>query len=173
MKRYKGGGTLPPKPQVRDVVIGLVGGTLGILGLYGLSLITEYPVLLAPFGASCVLLFAAPHAPFTQPRNVMGGYFVATVIGLLLSLTFNSHPLAMAFGVGLSIAAMQIFRVVHPPAGAVPLVIMIAGSPLRDALDTMVSLFLGAVFLLLLALLLNTIGRDKRWPHYWWGKHPH
>ncbi|UKE85785.1 HPP family protein [Pectobacterium colocasium] len=30
---------------------------------------------MAPFGATCVILFAASASPFTQPRNVIGEYY--------------------------------------------------------------------------------------------------
>lgn len=171
MKKFKGGGQLPPKASVREILIGLFGGTLGIAGLYGLTLITEYPILLAPFGASCVLLFAAPKAPLAQPRNVMGGYLVSTFVGLVFAWAFGSHPVSVSVGVGVAIALMQIVRMVHPPGGAATLVIILADGPLTQPFQTMVSIFIGSVFLLLLALFLNGIGREGKWPHYWWGKH--
>lgn len=169
MQRYLGGGQLPPRASWREVIIGFVGGTLGVGGLYCLSLITEYPILLAPFGASCVLLFAASKAPLAQPRNVMGGYLIATLVGLAFAYGFGDHPVAIALSVGLSIALMQLTRMLHPPAGAVPLVIMLAGGPLSTPIQTMISIFLGATFLVGLAMLLNGLGKDGRWPHYWWG----
>ena len=42
------------------------------------------PLLMAPFGASCVLLFAVPNSPLSQPANVIGGHAVATLAGLAL-----------------------------------------------------------------------------------------
>ena len=59
--RLSGGGALPPKADAIQKLKGFVGGTAGILVL---SLLADYsgiPWLMAPFGATCVLLFAVPH----------------------------------------------------------------------------------------------------------------
>lgn len=37
---------------------------------------------MAPFGASCVLAFGIWNAPFSQPRNIIGGHIVSTFVGL-------------------------------------------------------------------------------------------
>ena len=107
--------------------LGFAGGTLaiGVLGL--LVKETGLPLLIAPFGASCVLLFAAPESAFAQPRNVMLGHLFASAVGLGVFAIAGVGVWQMAVGVGLAIAVMQLTRTVHPPAGADPLVILLAG----------------------------------------------
>ena len=68
MRRLQGGGTLPPKPTMTQLLKGLVGSTLGILAVCLLGQSTGFPWLMAPFGATCVLLFAVPTSPLAQPR---------------------------------------------------------------------------------------------------------
>ena len=78
---------------------------------------------MAPFGASCVLLFSVSGSPLSQPANVIGGHVVATLVGLVLRLLLPNEWWAAALAVGLAIALMAALRVTHPPAGADPLVV--------------------------------------------------
>ncbi|BFM16657.1 hypothetical protein R50073_28400 [Maricurvus nonylphenolicus] len=78
-------------------------------------------LLIAPFGATCVLLFAAPQSPFSRKRNVIGGYLLCGLSGLLaaeLPLEAFNASIALA----LAIASMVYCQVVHPPAGAIPII---------------------------------------------------
>lgn len=90
---------------------------LGLLGLWSGGL-----WLVAPFGASSVLLFAAPSAVLSQPANVVGGNMLAAAIALLLVAFWPGHVWLAAVAAGLAIALMVLMRIVHPPAGATALV---------------------------------------------------
>jgi CBS-domain-containing membrane protein len=81
---------------------------------------------MAPFGASCVLLFSLSGSPLSQPANVIGGHFISTLVGLVLRLLFPNEWWAAALAVGLAIALMSALRITHPPAGADPLVVFAA-----------------------------------------------
>ncbi len=81
------------------------------------------PLLIAPFGASCALVFGAPASPLAQPKNVVGGHVVSAFCGLLAATLVPDVMSAMALGVGLAIAGMLITETLHPPAGANPIVI--------------------------------------------------
>ncbi len=83
-------------------------------------------LLIAPFGASCVLAFALPQSPLAQPRNIVGGHFISTAIGLATLSLLGSQPLAFGAGVGVAIAAMELTGTLHPPAGADPIVVLTA-----------------------------------------------
>lgn len=100
-------------------------GTTLALGL--VALLGEHQgvmMLIAPFGASAVLLFAVPDSPLSQPANVIGGHLLATALALLMDAVLPDSLLATVFTVGLVVAAMSLFRLTHPPAGADPLVVM-------------------------------------------------
>lgn len=60
--------TCPPRPSMRQVLIGLLGGILGIGTIAWLTQLTNVPLLIAPFGATCVLLFAAPLRRLLNPE---------------------------------------------------------------------------------------------------------
>ncbi len=64
------GGKRPQHPGVRAVLLGGLGGFLAIGTLAFLSARLDVMLLLGSFGASCVLVFGYPDAPFAQPMNV-------------------------------------------------------------------------------------------------------
>jgi CBS-domain-containing membrane protein len=99
------------------------GGLVAIATLGALTNLAGHPMLMAPFGASCVLIFSVAASPLSQPANVVGGHFIATLVGLLLRMVFPNEWWAVAIAVGAAIALMAALRVTHPPAGADPLVV--------------------------------------------------
>jgi len=112
----------PTQPWRVTLLAGL-GGLLAIGCVAALSNYMHTPLLIAPFGASCVLLFAAPNSPLSQPAHVVGGHVVATAVGLVLHAFLPNEWWAVALAVGLAIALMGALRVTHPPAGANPLLV--------------------------------------------------
>ncbi|MEA2094146.1 MAG: HPP family protein [Pseudomonadota bacterium] len=115
--RHQPGQTFPV------VVKAGMGGLLAIGAVAWLSHVTGNPLLMAPFGATCVLLFSVPNSPLSQPANVIGGHLVSTAIGLMLHMMLPVEWWSLGLAVGLAIAAMAALRVTHPPAGADPLVV--------------------------------------------------
>jgi CBS-domain-containing membrane protein len=82
--------------------------------------LTGLTLLVAPFGASCVLVVALPASPLARPRNVIGGHLIATGAGLCVFTLLGAGPLTLALGVGLAISAMLLTGTLHPPARANP-----------------------------------------------------
>ncbi len=167
LRKVRGGGSLQPRPTIENVARGGLGGTLGILLLMYLTTLSGTPWIMAPFGATCVLLFALPGSPLAQPRNVIGGHVISTFIGLLFIHLMGDSIWSVSLAVGLSIAAMQIFRIVHAPAGADPIVVILSGIYGFDFLLSPV--LSGSVALVLVGLVVNNLGRGLRWPDYWLG----
>jgi len=85
------------------------------------------PFLVAPMGASAVLLFAVPASPLAQPWSIIGGNIVSAVIGVACAAWITNPIDAAPIAVALSIAAMFAFRCVHPPSGAVALTAVLGG----------------------------------------------
>lgn len=98
----------------------LVG--LGLTGLFVLSPSVNLKLglfLVAPFGATSVLLFAVPNSPLAQPWSAIVGNTVAALVGVAVCLFVNDPLLRIALAVGLAVSATIVLRAVHPPAGAV------------------------------------------------------
>ncbi|MDW6001838.1 HPP family protein [Vibrio mangrovi] len=83
--------------------------------------------VIAPFGATTVLVFGAPYNPMAQPKNVILGHLLTAFIGLVTLKFFGVTPTSLAVSVGISLAAMLITQTMHPPAGGNPLIIMLTG----------------------------------------------
>ena len=95
---------------------------LGLSGLFLLSPSVDLELglyLVAPFGASSVLLFAVPNSPLAQPWSAIVGNTVAAIVGVAVCLLVADPALRIALAVGLAITATILCRAVHPPAGAV------------------------------------------------------
>lgn len=110
---------------VRSLCGGLVGILLtGFLSTYLLG--TSAPLLIAPMGASAVLLFGVPASPLAQPWSIIGGNFIASTIGVVCVFVIPDTVTAAAVAVALTIAMMQVARCIHPPSGAVALTTVLA-----------------------------------------------
>lgn len=110
----------PPLEALRAGVGALVG--LGVVGLFLLSPVIDLELglyLVAPFGASSVLLFAIPNSPLAQPWSAVVGNTLAALIGVAVCLLLADPVLRIAVAVGLTIGVTMLCRAVHPPAGAV------------------------------------------------------
>lgn len=85
------------------------------------------PWIIAPMGASAVLLFAVPASPLAQPWAMLGGNVLAAAIGVACARGFPAPVLAAAVAVSSSIGVMFALRCIHPPAGAVALTAVVGG----------------------------------------------
>ena len=75
--------------------------------------------LVAPLGATAVLLFAVPNSPLAQPWSAVIGNTVAALVGVAVSMFIHEPALRIAVAVALAIIVTFMLRAVHPPAGAV------------------------------------------------------
>ena len=85
------------------------------------------PALIAPMGASSVLLFAVPASPLAQPRAFIGGNLISAIIGVSAAKVIPDAMAAAAVAVALSIVLMAASRCLHPPSGAVALTAVLGG----------------------------------------------
>ncbi|MBO9506471.1 HPP family protein [Thalassospira sp. A3_1] len=98
--------------------LGVAGFVLSFLDLHAAGL-----YLIAPFGASSVLLFAVPNSPLAQPWSAIVGNSVAALAGVAVCYVIPDPVLRVAVAVGLAITVMILARAVHPPGGAVAMVV--------------------------------------------------
>ncbi len=114
--------------QVLVSVIAGIGATLaiGLLSFLELSL-SEVALIMAPFGATTVLVFGVPDSPLAQPKNVIFGHLITAIIGIVFTQYVGVTPLTLAIATGLGVSVMLLTKTTHPPAGANPMLIMLAG----------------------------------------------
>jgi len=145
----------------RETPISGIGGFLGIFGILMTSfqlLDPEVAVYIVPsMGASAVLLFATPHAPFSQPWNVIGGHLFSAIIGVACWHWIPNYVFAASASVGLAISAMVYTRSIHPPGGATALAAVIGSERLHQLGYDYVfqTILLGSVSILIVAIVFN------------------
>lgn len=154
-----------PRFARHDVLASWLGGLLAITSLGLISTWSHYPFVVAPFGASTVLLFGHPGSPLAQPRNIVLGNTLAAVVSVLCVASMGSNPLAMGLAVGITIALGQLLRCLHPPAGAVALLgVLLKAQPVFVLLP----MLSGSLLLTLMAVLFSRLRRGETpYPHHW------
>jgi len=148
----------------KNALPALVSGFGGAVAIWLLAALTEnlgQALLIAPFGASCVLLFALPQSPLARPRNVIGGHVISALVGLVVLTFIGDGVTAMGIGVGLAIALMQFTGTHHPPAGGDPLVVILAGAGWSFLLQPILA---GTVALVLLAWVYHRFVSKRAYP---------
>ena len=174
LSKMKGGAKSPPGVGMSEIVWSLIGSASGIgICAYLSSRYFEpfdLTLIIGSFGASAVLVYAAIKSPLAQPRNLIGGHVLSGLVGVACFQVFG-HDLwvAAALGVSFAIAAMLATKTLHPPGGATALIAVIGGKKIHDLgfFYALVPAGLGAVILLIIALLVNNLSRNRRYPEYW------
>jgi len=165
LAKFKGDGApLPPKPTLKAVGLAWLGGFIAIATVAGITNLLSVGLVLGSFGATCVLVFGYPDVPFSQPRNVILGHLISSLVGLIYLSVFGAHWWAVALAVATAISLMMVTRTVHPPAGSNPVIVFLLQPSWSFLLfPTLV----GALVLTAVALVYNNASREARYPKYW------
>ncbi|MDL2328354.1 HPP family protein [Desulfosarcina sp. OttesenSCG-928-A07] len=178
MKSYfskmRGCSTRPPASRPVEVLLGFVGScvALYVVGvLHALSMNTSgFPLIMAPFGASAVLVFGAFRSPLAQPRNVIGGHVLSAIVGVTVYQLVGDNPVvAVSLSVSAAIALMHITQTLHPPGGATAFVTA-AGGPAVHALGywyVLTPCAIGSGIMVLVALIVNNVPKEHKYPQFW------
>ncbi|WP_230635972.1 HPP family protein [Sphingomonas sp. Leaf4] len=94
---------------------------------------SDLPIIVAPLGASAVLVFAVPASPLAQPWPVLGGNILSTLVGVAAFDLIPNVEVAAGVAVGAAIALMSLLRCLHPPGGAAALTAVIGSAGVHDA----------------------------------------
>ncbi len=172
--KMKGGAKSPPGVGVFELVWSWLGSAVGIMICAYMSAKYFEPLdmtlLIGSFGATAVLLYAAIKSPLSQPRNLVGGHIISGLVGVGCQRLFGDVSwIAATMAVSLAIAAMLATKTLHPPGGATALIAVVGGAKIHN-LGFMYAFFpagTGAVILLIIALIVNNLSKNRRYPEYW------
>lgn len=154
----------------REKIISTVGGFLGIFGILMTSywlLDPDVAIMIVPsMGASAVLLFAAPHVPFSQPWNVFGGHAFSAIVGVACWQLIPDYTIAASASVGLAIGVMYLTRCIHPPGGATALAAVIGSEKLHNLGYSyeVQPIMLNTITILIVAVVFNNLFHWRRYP---------
>ena len=160
-------GVLGPSERLRaglGIFLGL--GITTLASTMAVGTIADAPLLIAPMGASAILLFAAPASPFAQPWAVIGGHMVAALVGVTVAHLVGTPMLAAPLAVAISFGVMTLFRCVHPPSGAIALIAVLGGPKISEMgySFALVPVLLNSVLLIASALIYNNL-TGRSFPH--------
>ncbi|NOR25023.1 MAG: HPP family protein [Desulforhopalus sp.] len=174
LQKMKGGGQSPPKVALVEVFWSWIGSFLGIAAVslihYKMLEQTGLMMILGSFGASAVLIYGAIRSPLAQPRNLLGGHILSAVIGVTAFQWLGGQLwLAVAVAVSVSIALMHLTKTLHPPGGATALIAVIGGESVHNLgyLYVVTPVALGASVMLLVAIIVNNIPKNRKYPEFW------
>jgi CBS-domain-containing membrane protein len=156
--------SLPPRASKRVIALAALGSGLAISVIGVLGLATQSTLLLGSLGATCVLLFGFPDAPFSQPRNILLGHLISSFIGLSLVSILGYELWVLSAALAIAIGTMMFTRTVHPPAGSNPVIIFL----LHPSWNFMIFPTLtGAVLIIIIGLFYLNVTRLEKYPKYW------
>lgn len=172
--KMKGGAKSPPGVGLTEILWSWLGSVIGIGTCGYLSAKYFEPrdltLIIGSFGASAVLVYGAIKSPLAQPRNLIGGHIISGIVGVACYQLFGQTIwIAAALSVSLAISTMLITKTLHPPGGATALIAVIGGKKIHDLgfLYAFLPAGTGAIILLIVALLVNNLSKNRKYPEYW------
>jgi CBS-domain-containing membrane protein len=158
------------RSQYLAVLAGAAGGAIAISIMELFSARAAFPLVAIPFATSIVLVLGTPKAEPAQPRALIGGHLISTVVGLAVVKLCGPMPWAAAMAVGFAMVAMHLTGTFHPPAGIDPLVVVTNNMSWGFLV---VPVGAGALLLAAFAFVWHNVvarGANKEdiWPIRWW-----
>lgn len=168
--------TLTRKP-LSEIFWSWLGAFLGIFAIWQLNKYMGIQdntnlFFIGSFGATAVLIYGAPMAEFSQPRNLVGGHVISALTGVIVHMLLPDQvALAGALAVSIAIAAMLITHTSHPPGGATALIAVTGGPTIYDLgfKYVLAPVLVGVVIMLLIALIVNNLSSNesRHYPKHW------
>lgn len=156
------------RAETARIVLGALIGiaVTAVVTRLWLGPLASVPLLIAPMGASAVLLFAVPASPLAQPWPMFVGNVVSALIGVACARMIAIPEVAAAVAVAAALLAMGCLRCLHPPGGAVALTAALGGPAVEIAGYgfAFAPVALNSALLLATALLFNNLARHP-YPH--------
>jgi CBS domain-containing membrane protein len=158
--------------SLRDRLIACLGALIGVCGTAAICGFLfrhdpHLPLIVAPVGASAVLLFAVPASPLAQPWPIIGGNSLSALIGLVVAHLVPEPVLALGLALTLAIAGMSLARCLHPPGGAAALIAAMGGAQVESFgfWFPLAPVALNSVLLVGLGILFHKLTR-RAYPHH-------
>lgn len=147
------------------LIAGAAGGAVASWLMDFFSGVAGMPLTIVPFATSILVVMGTPEAEPAQPRALIGGHLVSTIVGIVVVHFTGPSAYAAAAAVGIAMLAMHLTRSFHPPAGIDPLIVV------HNSLSwhfLLVPVAAGAVMLAAFAYIWHRTTGSGRWPLRWW-----
>ena len=157
-KQLKIGNSFQPSFKYRRILISFSGAFIAINILVVVCIYNDQSLLIAPFGASTVLIFGAEESPLAHPRNLIMGNILGAISAVFSFSFLGNNSFSCGIAVAITIALGQLFRCLHPPAGAVALLCVISNANLNFILSP---ILIGSLILVMWGIIFDRISNKK------------
>ena len=158
------------RSQPLVILAGAAGGAIAIGSMVAFSIDSAFPLFAIPFATSIVTVLGSPKVEPAQPRALVGGHLLSTLVGLLVVKMFGTAPWLAAVAVSVAMVTMHLTDTFHPPAGIDPLVVVVNNMPWSFLI---VPVGIGALLLATFAFAWHNLVTRRAdvgdvWPIRWW-----
>ncbi|MEH7117173.1 HPP family protein [Neobacillus vireti] len=163
LKKMKGEARKQSNIDYIDSIISALGGLIAIITIGFVAVYSGYPMVLAPLGASCVLVFGAHKGPLSQPRPVIGGHLFSTTSAIMIWSILGNSLFTIGLVLAIVLIIMTITKTVHPPAAASAFVAVNS----QAGWGLLISVVICTVLLVLLSTIFNNLFQKRQYPKHW------
>jgi len=120
--------------------------------------------LMFSFGATVFLVFVLHNLETAQPKNIFFGHLVSVLVGIIFNETIGFSFYSLGLSVGVAVALMVYFKIMHPPAASNPLVVLFTDVSFDFILFPVIT---GAIAIILMSVFINKIILKRNYPTKW------
>ena len=117
--------------------------------------------LMFSFGATVFLVFVLYDLDTAQPKNIFFGHLVSIIVGIIFNETIGLSFYSLGLSVGIAVALMIYFKIMHPPAASNPIVALSMDLSYDFILFPVIA---GSIVLIILSILINRIILKRNYP---------
>ena len=120
--------------------------------------------LMFSFGATVFIVFVLYKLETAQPKNIFFGHVISIIIGIILNETVGLSFYSLGLSVGLAVALMVYFKVMHPPAASNPIVALSMDLSFDFIIFPVV---VGSIIIIIMSIFINRIILKRNYPTNW------
>ena len=148
-----------------EPIVSGISAALVISVLAFLSLETSAGIwLMFSFGATVFIVFVLHDLETAQPKNIFFGHLISILVGIIFNETIGVSFYTLGVSVGVAVALMVYFKVMHPPAASNPLVALTMDLSFDFVLFPVIT---GTIVIILMSVLINRFILKRNYPKKW------
>ena len=150
--------------KFEPIIVGLSASIIiGILAFLSFETSLGFWLMFS-FGSTTLIVLVFYKSEFAQPSNIFFGHLLGILIGILVNELLGLNFVTLGFAVGMTVMFMMIFKIVHPPAAANPLIAMFADVSINYIFFPVIS---GSFLIILMSVIINRYILKRQYPAKW------
>lgn len=150
--------------KFEPIIVGLSASMIiGILAFLSFETSLGFWLMFS-FGSTTLIVLVFYKSEFAQPSNIFFGHLLGILIGILVNELLGLNFVTLGFAVGMTVMFMMIFKIVHPPAAANPLIAMFADVSINYIFFPVIS---GSFLIILMSVIINRYILKRQYPAKW------